>query len=289
MATSRSRDVRQSLQTWKALSLVMLGLLGRSEGFVSLPRRTVAVLAASMVPLPAAGDEPLRVTRPETGLALYSYDLPALGFEERNRAANARDPGLLGLAAEFASKQGVRITSGEAPQDFVKRRRLTVPRSRQKVLKYSLGEEEDLMEALVKETQEDDSEVLKHCWWRVLRKSSGGKSVIMQITMPEELTADLRQPMEVIWGGQGTLMRTNEEDFMRRWTPVVRQLAGPNRKRPQGAASRCSCKKLAPLPAPCKGWVAATKPECGPAIFCAPSRKKTKAGVPWKNLHLGTG
>ncbi|CAE7436022.1 unnamed protein product [Symbiodinium sp. CCMP2592] len=34
---------------------------------------------------------------------------------------------------------------------------------------------------------------------------------------------------QVIWGGQGTLMRTEEEDFMRRWTPVVRQLAGPSR------------------------------------------------------------
>ena len=34
---------------------------------------------------------------------------------------------------------------------------------------------------------------------------------------------------QVIWGGQGTLMRTDEEDFMRRWTPVVRQLAGPAR------------------------------------------------------------
>ncbi|CAE7770477.1 unnamed protein product, partial [Symbiodinium pilosum] len=34
---------------------------------------------------------------------------------------------------------------------------------------------------------------------------------------------------QVIWGGQGTLMRTDEGDFMRRWTPVVRQLAGPKR------------------------------------------------------------
>ena len=35
--------------------------------------------------------------------------------------------------------------------------------------------------------------------------------------------------VQVIWGGQGTLMRTDEEDFMRRWTPVVRELAGPTR------------------------------------------------------------
>jgi len=31
---------------------------------------------------------------------------------------------------------------------------------------------------------------------------------------------------QVLWGGLGTLMTVKEEDFMRKWTPVVRGLAG---------------------------------------------------------------
>ncbi|CAK0846619.1 unnamed protein product [Prorocentrum cordatum] len=30
----------------------------------------------------------------------------------------------------------------------------------------------------------------------------------------------------VTWGGEGTLMNVDADDFMRQWTPVVRQLAG---------------------------------------------------------------
>lgn len=187
--------------------LVLLGFLSQSRGFLSAPRPrrswiAVQPLLASLFPQPGRAGEalapsPSRVVRPETGLPLYAYDLPdKIGLEERNRAAYARDPGLLGLAAEFASQQGVKVASGEAPEGFVKRRRNTVPRSRQKVLKYSLGEEEDFMEALVKETQDDESEILKHCWWRVLKGKVGEKSAIMQITMPEELIGELRQPME---------------------------------------------------------------------------------------------
>eukprot|EP00439_Symbiodinium_sp_Y106_P009971 s3799_g1.t1 len=183
--------------------LVLLGVLSQSRGFLSAasrPRRSwiagvQPLLLASLSPqrgragtceAPAPAPSPSRV-----GLPLYAYDLPdKIGLEERNRAAYARDPGLLGLAAEFGSHQGVKVASGEAPEGFVKRRRNTVPRSRQKVLKYTLGEEED-----VKETQAGTWRAML-CWWRVLKGKPGEKSAIMQITMPEELFGDLRQPME---------------------------------------------------------------------------------------------
>lgn len=53
-------------------------------------------------------------------------------------------------------------------------------------------------------------------------------NVDLQTWSPAVLVPML-QSIQVIWGGQGTLMRTDEEDFMRRWTPVVRELAGPTR------------------------------------------------------------
>lgn len=31
---------------------------------------------------------------------------------------------------------------------------------------------------------------------------------------------------QIVWGGEGTLMNIKEEEFMQKWTPVVRQLAG---------------------------------------------------------------
>lgn len=208
----RPLGVKAKAKVFLVCGLVLLGVLSQSRGFLSAasrPRRSwiagvQPLLLASLSPqrgrageAPAPAPSPSRVVRPETGLPLYAYDLPdKIGLEERNRAAYARDPGLLGLAAEFGSQQGVKVASGEAPEGFVKRRRNTVPRSRQKVLKYTLGEEEDFMEALVKETQDDESEILKHCWWRVLKGKPGEKSAIMQITMPEELFGDLRQPME---------------------------------------------------------------------------------------------
>mmetsp|Transcript_8287 Transcript_8287/g.15077 ORF Transcript_8287/g.15077 Transcript_8287/m.15077 type:complete len:208 (-) Transcript_8287:12-635(-) len=192
----------------KALAwpLALLGLLGAT--FVAQPggppaaqlarRRAAAASLASLFPLPARGAEGVHVVRPEDGDPQYSFDIPnKLGLKERNRLAYARDPGLKGLAAEFVSEQGVKVVSGEAPaEDFIKRKRNTVPRSRQKVLKYSVGDDEDLMEAVVKETQEDESEVLKHCWWRVLK--AGSKTVIMQIDMPEEVAAAMGPPMEAV-------------------------------------------------------------------------------------------
>eukprot|EP00930_Biecheleria_cincta_P031758 TRINITY_DN22022_c0_g1_i1.p1 TRINITY_DN22022_c0_g1~~TRINITY_DN22022_c0_g1_i1.p1 ORF type:complete len:255 (-),score=58.21 TRINITY_DN22022_c0_g1_i1:73-837(-) len=34
---------------------------------------------------------------------------------------------------------------------------------------------------------------------------------------------------QIIWGGEGTMMRTGADEFMAKWTPVVRQLAQPER------------------------------------------------------------
>eukprot|EP00931_Biecheleriopsis_adriatica_P070048 TRINITY_DN43845_c0_g1_i1.p1 TRINITY_DN43845_c0_g1~~TRINITY_DN43845_c0_g1_i1.p1 ORF type:complete len:285 (-),score=51.47 TRINITY_DN43845_c0_g1_i1:76-882(-) len=36
---------------------------------------------------------------------------------------------------------------------------------------------------------------------------------------------------QIVWGGEGMLMRTDADTFMKRWTPVVRELAGPSRMR----------------------------------------------------------
>ncbi|CAE7928513.1 unnamed protein product, partial [Symbiodinium necroappetens] len=113
----------------------------------------------------------------------------------------------LHLNREAQWQTGVKVASGEAPEAkirtgrgafvfLVSRQRLEERVNLGKVLKYSLGEEEDFMEALPLPLQDDESEILKHCWWRVLKGKVGEKSAIMQITMPEELIGELRQPME---------------------------------------------------------------------------------------------
>lgn len=149
---------------------------------------------------PAFGEDLFRVVRPQNasaGEAFYSFDLPEK-FKAVNRAKYQRDRRLLGKTAEFVSASGARVFTGESPtEDFVKRRRITVPRSQQKVLKYELGETEDLLEAVVKEPQEDGSEVLKHRWWRVL-KEPGGRNAIMDLELKEELLKDLGLEMEAI-------------------------------------------------------------------------------------------
>ncbi|CAK9053838.1 Hypothetical protein SCF082_LOCUS29300 [Durusdinium trenchii] len=192
-------------------------------------RRAIGIIIPLTILGPTESGADVHVVRPQnvTDGAFYSFDVPD-SFKAVNRAKYQRDRQLLGKTAEYVSDSGARVFTGESPsEDFVKRRRLTVPRSQQKVLKYVLGEKEDLLECIVKEPQEDGGEMLKHRWWRVLK--DGGTSAIMDLDLKEDQLKEFGPEMEVIWGGQGTLMRTDEADFMRRWTPVVRQLAGPSR------------------------------------------------------------
>ncbi|CAJ1343702.1 unnamed protein product [Effrenium voratum] len=208
---------------------VLLVCACASPAWLGFPRPRRSALLLPLLPvLPAFAE--VHVVRPEEATdsaAFYTFDIPD-SFEAVNRARYKRDRQLLGKTAEYA-QQGARVLAGEAPEaDFVKRRRMTVPRSQQKVLKYELGDNEDLLECVVKEPQEDGSLMLKHRWWRVLKEPEGRKA-IMDMELNEDLVKDMGPQMEVIWGGQGTLMRTDEADFMRRWTPVVRQLAGPER------------------------------------------------------------
>jgi len=49
---------------------------------------------------------------------------------------------------------------------------------------------------------------------------------------PEDLTI----PDQIFWGGEGTLMSVTEDDFMRRWAPVVRELGGTMMRKPKPAA-----------------------------------------------------
>eukprot|EP00434_Breviolum_minutum_P020556 symbB.v1.2.018125.t1/scaffold1433.1/size119041/5 len=197
---------RQS-KAWKALfSLAWLCLLCPVPR-AWLPqcslRRTVVLLPGLVAQTaPAFGmTDLLHVVRPQNaseGAVFYSFDVPS-SFKAVNRAKYQRDRRLLGKTAEFVSDaSSARVFTGESPtEDFVKRRRVTVPRSQQKVLKYELGETEDLLECLVKEPQEDGSEIFKHRWWRVL-KEPGGTNAIMDLELKEEQLKEFGPEMEAI-------------------------------------------------------------------------------------------
>ncbi|CAK9094664.1 unnamed protein product [Durusdinium trenchii] len=161
-------------------------------------RRAIGIIIPLTILGPTESGADVHVVRPQnvTDGAFYSFDVPD-SFKAVNRAKYQRDRQLLGKTAEYVSDSGARVFTGESPsEDFVKRRRLTVPRSQQKVLKYVLGEKEDLLECIVKEPQEDGGEMLKHRWWRVLK--DGGTSAIMDLDLKEDQLKEFGPEMEAI-------------------------------------------------------------------------------------------
>lgn len=121
--------------------------------------------------------------RPPQGAAAYSFELPpGLGFQ---RALVEFSYEQQGLIAKYTSAGGAVITAAPASPDFVKQKREGVLPSRQKVLKYQLGEVQDDLECMNKVQDERGLPSVMHRWFRVLR-SAGGPAYVLSVELPQD-------------------------------------------------------------------------------------------------------
>lgn len=176
------------------------GELGRREVVLGTGAQSWALLAAGLLPPAAARGEAAktRVALPQEGAPLYSFEIPAGRFV--SETVDQADDGPPKIA-KYSDVNGATILSGPLPeQDFIKKQREGSIGGRRKVLKYTLGEQEDYYECLVKLIQENGSIIINHRWFRVLRDPSGemSKSALLILESPEDKISEEGPIMEAI-------------------------------------------------------------------------------------------
>eukprot|EP00929_Paragymnodinium_shiwhaense_P078666 TRINITY_DN40798_c0_g1_i1.p1 TRINITY_DN40798_c0_g1~~TRINITY_DN40798_c0_g1_i1.p1 ORF type:complete len:258 (-),score=52.14 TRINITY_DN40798_c0_g1_i1:40-813(-) len=170
-------------------------MLSRRNAAVVLPGAAMATallrpedaVAAEGAAGAGAGADGDHVVRPKSGEALFSFDLPkGAGLMQGLFLEDTTTPNKPQYTAKYVGDDGFEVVAGPPPEkNFIRKLRASFMPSRQKLINFKLGDDEDNLEVKTKVLDDGGDMTVMHRWYRALKTNSTEKAVLI-IEVPED-------------------------------------------------------------------------------------------------------